>query len=150
LALWLGDLLETVADRHALGLRAGRGGAVRLLPRLGGMRGIGLVSWYRLRGRGLPGKPGPRLAPDVGGELPSEGNASEERRSELQDCVLAGVREVWYGDPRARTVDVYAAPDRRTVVTEDETLAGGDVLPGLDLAVRQVFTRVPGPEGEKG
>ena len=146
LALWLAHLVQTFLDRHDLGLLTGPDGAVRLLPRLVRMPDIAFVSWERLPGRKLPAKPVPDLAPDLAVEVLSEGNTPKEMRRKLKDYFLAGVRQVWYVDPRTRTVEVYAAPDQRVVLTEDETLAGGDILPGLDLSVRQVFTRVPRPE----
>jgi Uma2 family endonuclease len=150
LALWLAHLLQTFLDRHDLGLLTGPDGAVRLLPRLVRMPDIAFVSWERLPDRKLPAEPVPDLAPDLAVEVLSEGNTPKEMRRKLKDYFLAGVRQVWYIDPRTHTVEVYTAPDRRTVLTEDGTLAGGDILPGLGLPVRQVFTRVPGPEGEKG
>jgi Uma2 family endonuclease len=150
LALWLAHLVQGFLDRHDLGLLTGPDGAVRLLPRLVRMPDIAFVSWERLPGRKLPAEPVPDLAPDLAVEVLSEGNTPKEMRRKLKDYFLAGVRQVWYVDPRARTVEVYTAPDERVLLTEDEILVGGDVLPGLDLPVREVFTRVPGPAGGRG
>jgi hypothetical protein len=40
-------------------------------------------------------------------------------------------------------VEVFTSPDAGTVFTEEQTLDGGEVLPGLRLPVREVFARVP-------
>jgi Uma2 family endonuclease len=66
----------------------------------------------------------------------------------LKEYFLAGVTLVWFVDPSKRTVEVFTAPDASTVFTEDQTLDGGDVLPGLRLPVRDVFIRVPRSAGK--
>ena len=43
----------------------------------------------------------------------------------------------------SRAVQVYTAPDQASTVAEDQTLSGGDVLPGLALPLRRVFAEVP-------
>ncbi|HVS36800.1 MAG TPA: hypothetical protein VMS17_14665 [Gemmataceae bacterium] len=40
-------------------------------------------------------------------------------------------------------MSVCSAPDESTTLTEDQTLRGGDVLPGLALPLRRVFAEVP-------
>jgi len=42
-------------------------------------------------------------------------------------------------DPWKRTVRVYTAPDRSVLLREDQTLDGGDVLPGFSLSIRDWF-----------
>ena len=59
----------------------------------------------------------------------------------LDDYFRAGVRIVWYVDPKKRTVRVYTAPDRSTVLRENQTLDGGDVLPGFSLSIREWFAK---------
>ena len=46
-------------------------------------------------------------------------------------------------NPRKRHVRVYTAPDQFVILSEADTLDGGDVLPGLALPVRRVFERLP-------
>jgi hypothetical protein len=50
---------------------------------------------------------------------------------------------VWFVDPPKRTVEAYTAPDQSHVVREEDSLDGGDVLPGLALPVRDLFARLP-------
>jgi Uma2 family endonuclease len=60
----------------------------------------------------------------------------------LKEYFLAGVRLVWFVDPRKRTVRVFTGPDRSTVLTEQDTLDGSDVLPGLALPIKEVFAKL--------
>jgi hypothetical protein len=44
-------------------------------------------------------------------------------------------------DHRKRTIRVYTAPDQSVRLTEQDTLDGGEVLPGLQVPVRRLFER---------
>jgi Uma2 family endonuclease len=54
-----------------------------------------------------------------------------------------GVRLVWQINLKKRTVEVFTAPDQSVVLTEEDTLDGGDVFPGLKLTIRQIFAQFP-------
>ena len=55
------------------------------------------------------------------------------------DPFEAGVRLVWYVDPATKTVTAYTAPADAVVLTEADTLTGGDVLPGFEASLRDLF-----------
>jgi Uma2 family endonuclease len=57
----------------------------------------------------------------------------------LDEYFRAGVRLVWYVDPKTRTVRVYTSVDDSVVMSEDQQLDGGDVLPGFTLSIRRWF-----------
>ena len=48
-------------------------------------------------------------------------------------------RVVWYVNPTKRTVRVYTARLRSILLREDQTLDGGDDLPGFALSIRDWF-----------
>ena len=50
-----------------------------------------------------------------------------------------GVREVWVVESSARSIVVHRLGGSTKVLTTAERLDGGDVVPGLDLPVRDVF-----------
>src|SRR3712207_6860101 len=52
-----------------------------------------------------------------------------------------GVRLVWYVEPESRTVRVYTSPSDLQLLTEADTLEGGEVLPGFYLPIRDWFGR---------
>jgi Uma2 family endonuclease len=143
LAIWLSHLLQSFLDRHDLGILAGPDGALRLMPGLVRIPDITFLSWDQLPKHEVPSDPIPGLAPALAVEVLSEGNTPAEMERKLREYFLAGVRLVWLVDPARRTVTVYTAPDRRAVLTEEQTLDGGAVLPGLAVPLRTLFARTP-------
>jgi Uma2 family endonuclease len=125
-----------------LGLVAGEAGMLRLCSGLVRIPDVSFISWERIPGRRMPAEPIPTLAPDLAVEIRSEGNTKAEMDRKLQEYFSAGVLLVWIIAPEARTVTVYCAPDQFTVLTEKETLDGGDVLPGFSLPVADLFAEL--------
>jgi Uma2 family endonuclease len=151
LACHLIKLLGYFLDQHDLGNLAGPDGSLRLMPRLVRIPDISFVRWESLPRRAVPVEPIPDLIPDLAVEILSEGNTPAEMQRKLKEYFLAGVRLVWFVDPASRTIRVFTAPDRCIILTEDDTLEGGDVLPGLALSVKQVFAKLPRQEnGRRG
>jgi hypothetical protein len=52
--------------------------------------------------------------------------------------------EYCYVDLRTRTTAVYTSPEQSTVFGENDVLTGGDVLPGFELPLRELFSEVDG------
>ena len=104
---------------------------------------LSFVRWDRLPNREIPEEAIPDLVPDLAIEILSKGNTKGEMDRKLRDYFIAGVRLVWYVNPVRRSVRVYIAPDQSKLFGEDDTLDGGDVLPGLALPVRKLFKRLP-------
>src|SRR5262249_7208129 len=143
LACRLIKLLGNYLDEHPLGVLAGEAGAMRLMPGLVRIPDVSFVSWDRLPGRAIPTEPIPDLAPDLGIKVLSEGNTQREMERKRKDYFFSNVQVLWFVDLEKRTVEVFTAPDRSVVVTEDEILDGGEVLPGFRLALRELFADVP-------
>jgi Uma2 family endonuclease len=143
LAGWLIHLLYGFLRDHDLGTVAGADGAIRLMPGLVRIPDVSFVSWQRLGGPDAPREPILGLAPDLAIEVLSPGNTPGEMRRKVREYFRSSVRLVWLVDPRERAADVYRSPGRSVRRTEGESLDGGDVLPGLDLPVREVFARTP-------
>jgi Uma2 family endonuclease len=56
----------------------------------------------------------------------------------------SGVRLVWVIWPRARRVEVWSANrDASLLLDEDDTLEGGEVLPGFSVSVPELFPSRP-------
>jgi Uma2 family endonuclease len=143
LACELIKLLGYFLDRHPLGFLAGPDGTVRLMPRLVRIPDISFISWDQVPNHEVPTEPIPDLAPALAIEVLSEGNTPKEMARKLKEYFLAGSHLVWFIDLQKRTVSVYTAPDRCTVLTEEQTLDGGKVLPGFVLPLKTVFAGVP-------
>lgn len=86
------------------------------------------------------------VAPDLAVEVLSPSNTRREMEIKLAEYAKAGVKLVWYVDPERKEVDVYPAgnPDGKRTLTANDTLDGGDVLPGFAVKVERIFeSRAP-------
>ncbi len=122
-----------------LGIVTGADGMMRLFPGLVRGPDVAYASWDRVPGRRWPIEPIAGFAPDLAIEVLSRSNTKQEMARKRRDYFEAGVRLVWEVDPRARTVAVFDAPERSTVLDESMTLDGGDVLPGFALPLGDLF-----------
>jgi Uma2 family endonuclease len=138
-------LLGKFLDQHNLGDLVGADATLRLMPGLVRIPDVSFVSWDRLPNRQRPHEPIADLAPDLAIEVLSKGNTPREMERKLKEYFLSNVRCVWFVDLRKFTIEVFTAPDRSVVLTEEQTLDGGEVLPGLSLPLREVFARCPRP-----
>jgi Uma2 family endonuclease len=150
LAMDIGRLLGKFLDQHDLGDLVGADAAMRLMAGLVRIPDVSFIRWEKLPNRERPSEAIPDLAPDLAIEVLSEGNTPGEMKLKLKEYFLSDVSLVWFVDPRKRTVEVFTAPDKSTILFEDQTLDGGSVLPGLNLPVRDVFARVPHSQAGAG
>jgi Uma2 family endonuclease len=72
-------------------------------------------------------------------EVLSPGNTQQRMTLKVREYLDSGVRLVWVVHPEERTVTVYTKPGDGTVLWEDATLIGGDVLPGFTCLVAEFF-----------
>ena len=132
-------LREWVIPRK-LGVVVGEAGMMRLFPGTVFIPDVAYVSKGRLpKGRKSAV---PNLAPDIAVEVLSASNTKREMKRKRQDYFKAGTRLVWEFDPQSRTVAVYTSPERRKMLTENQTLDGGNVLPGFTLSLRELFAEI--------
>ena len=75
------------------------------------------------------------IVPDLVIEILSSGNTKKEMDKKLSLYFAAGVRLVWYADPKKRQVWVYDGVDHGVCLDHTATLDGGVVLPGFTLRV---------------
>ncbi|MGL4513929.1 MAG: Uma2 family endonuclease [Lacipirellulaceae bacterium] len=139
LALRLGALLTAFVTERKLGITAGEAGMLRILPDQVRIPDVSFISWDRLEGSGFPEQAAPDLAPDLAVEVLSAGNTEREMRRKLDEYFEAGVRLVWYIDPATKTVTTYTTPEQSVVLTVDDKLTGGEVLPGFEASLRELF-----------
>jgi len=150
LAMILGHLLESFLEEHDWGVTVGEGGMLRLMAGQVRIPDVGYFSWNKFPNRELPREPIPDLVPDLAIEVLSRGNTEAEMQRKLRDYFAAGVRLVWYIDLRQRSTRVYSSVAKVTVIGEDQPLSGGDVLPGFEVTLSELFARADrqGPAGE--
>ena len=139
LALRLGKLLSIFVDDNDLGIVVGADAMMRLALGLVRIPDVSFVSWDRLPEREVPRDPIVNLAPDLAIEVLSKGNTKQEMARKLEDYFSAGVRLVWYVDPKTESVQCYTSPTISTPVKAPEALEGGAVLPGFTLPLDALF-----------
>ena len=141
LAIVIAYFIESFLDDHDLGVVAGEHGLLRLFPNQVRIPDVSFISWEQFPDRKLPADPIPGLYPNLAVEVLSQSNTEKEMRRKLREYFAAGTQLVWLVDPKARTVRVYTSPRKSKLVREDQTLDGGDVLPGFQLPLRKLFVR---------
>ena len=79
------------------------------------------------------------FAPDLVVEVISPGDRAGEVLAKVADWLSAGTRLVWVLDPARRVARVYRADGTEQILTADESLDGGDVVPGFSCPLREIF-----------
>ena len=144
LAIAIGASLRAFVRANDLGIVLGEQGTLRILVGQVRVPDVSFIAWSRFPGGRLPDVPIPAVAPDLAMEVLSAGNTEAEMERKLRDYFAAGVRLVWYVDPRTRTARSYVGPEQCTVLNEADSLSGGDVLPGFQLSLRELFAEIEG------
>ena len=78
-------------------------------------------------------------APDLAVEVLSPDDRPGYVREKVAEWLEAGTVAVWVVDPRKRTVTIHAVGKQSSTFGESDMLRGGELLPGLEFAVREVF-----------
>lgn len=76
--------------------------------------------------------------PDLAVEVQSPGQGPKLMGEKAAYYLANGSRLVWLIYPDKRLIEVLT-PDDRVFLTEEDTLGGGDVLPGFSVVVRDIF-----------
>jgi Uma2 family endonuclease len=78
-------------------------------------------------------------APDLAVEVVSPNDRFSEVEEKVEDWIAAGTRMVLIANPRSRTVTVRLPGNKIEILTERDTIQGGEVVPGWTLPVADVF-----------
>jgi Uma2 family endonuclease len=78
-------------------------------------------------------------APDFVVEVLSPSDSASEVLEKIDEWLSAGTRLVWLVDPQKKTIRIFAPKRPQQIVGLGGMLDGGDVLPGLRVAVSEIF-----------
>lgn len=78
-------------------------------------------------------------APDLAVEVVSPSDTIRRVEGKVAQWLEAGTRLLWVVSPRLRTVTVYRSLTGIETLTENDTLDGGDVVPGFQIPVAEIF-----------
>ena len=99
---------------------------------------IAYISSERLPiGEDVPGYS--EVIPNVVVEVASPSDSRTEVRRKALMWLEHGVGVVWVAHPVSHTIDVYQADSSMLTLTEDDTLGGGETLPGFACRVSDIF-----------
>lgn len=149
LASLIGHWIETFLETNDIGMTLTSDGPFRLRKGRMRMPDVSFLRWSRFPNRVMPKVKVLKMAPDLAIEVLSESNTRREMQRKLEEYFAAGTLVVWYIDPKTRTARVFTSVSNVTDVPEDGTLDGGDLLPGFQLPLRDLFARA-GSRGDVG
>ncbi|WP_235905532.1 Uma2 family endonuclease [Tautonia marina] len=134
-------LLNNHVLAHRLGYVSGADGIMRLMPQLVRIPDVAFVARNRFPGGKLPDEPIPSLVPNLAVEVLSKDKSRAEMERKIREYFEAGVRLVWMVDPTRRTVRVHPGPtaEQSVLLSETETLDGGEVVTGFSVTVTELF-----------
>jgi Uma2 family endonuclease len=141
IAIAIASALRAFVVPRKLGYVTGEAGTTQILLDLVRVPDAAFVSRDRLP-HGLPREPVPLLVPDLAVEVLSISNTPREMERKRSEYFQAGVRLCWCVDIRNRTVAVYTSPDNPQIFSEQQTLDGGNVLPGFTLPLGPLFAEL--------
>lgn len=129
-------------DEHELGVGFGPSAMYRLKDGLVRIPDFTFVSWGRLPGGEVPDVEIADIVPDLVVEFPRQGHTKREMDRKVREYFEAGVRLVWLIHYPQRTAEVYTSAKQQRQLTENSTLDGLDVLPGLMVPLHHLFARL--------
>ena len=134
----LGSYLHTFVKTHKLGrVLADTGTIVERDPDT--VRGPDLAFISQARLTAYPTEVFLGIAPELCVEILSPSNRPKEIREKVGEYFAAGARLVWVVDQKRERVTVYRSLADMRILTKTEQLEGGDVLPGFQLPLEQLF-----------
>lgn len=137
-ALAIARILGMFVSKHRLGLVSGADGFFRLLSSTRGPD-VAFLARERLPGGTFPTQPYPQLAPNLVVEVLSPGNTKAEMARKRLEYFHSGVQIVWIVDCTNRSVAIYTSTSNVKVVSEEESINGGDAIPGFTSTVADFF-----------
>jgi Uma2 family endonuclease len=78
------------------------------------------------------------IPPDLAVEIISPSDQPRHLLWKLAHYLRAGTT-VWVVDPQEKLAEVFAPDQTACIARWDDTIHGGDVLPGFTLAVKEIF-----------
>lgn len=79
------------------------------------------------------------LAPDLAVEIISPSETAQMVQDKVQDYLMAGVRLIWLVYPKLKTVVEYKSATEIRHLGINESLEGGDVIPGFRYSLKRLF-----------
>jgi Uma2 family endonuclease len=82
-------------------------------------------------------------APDLAVEVVSPSDRPDGVAAKGQDWLQAGCAAVWIVNPHDRTVCIRQRGEREVILSANDMLGGGNILPGFSMPVAKIFATMP-------
>ncbi|MCE2470458.1 MAG: Uma2 family endonuclease [Anaerolineae bacterium] len=102
------------------------------------VRGLDIAFLSNSRELGPPDFSWYEIGPDLAVEVISPSNTAGDIHLKVMQLFNAGTRLVWLVYPESRTVVAHTS-DGAVTLHENDALSGGDVLPGFEIRVGDIF-----------
>lgn len=140
-ACYVFHFIAVYLEDHDVGAVSGETGAIRVRRGIVRMPDVSFVSWDKIPNRLMPAGGIAGFIPDLAVEVLSRSNTRAEMLRKREEYFRAGTKLVWEIHPTRQTASAYTSPRRFTRVEAGGVLDGGDVLPGFQLSLTELFTR---------
>ena len=80
------------------------------------------------------------VCPELIVEVMSPDDAWSEVNEKLEEYFAVGAQLIWVVDPRRQRLHIYRSLTDLEILTAQDTLTGGEVLPGFQVPVAELFT----------
>lgn len=100
--------------------------------------GVAFISHGRLEQANAQGYL--NIAPELVIEVMSPSDSWSDVNDKLEDYFSIDTQQVWVVDPQRQRVHVYRSLTDLTILTINDTLTGGDVLPGFSVPVAEILS----------
>lgn len=138
IAAVLARIIGLFVVQHRLGIVATNDALVRIQGSEADTRGVDVAFFARGRIPRDRRAAATSIAPDLVIEILSPSDRAGPVQQKTRDWLQAGVRLLWYIDPETGITAVHQG-ERTAYVDTDDTLSGGEVLPGFTLRLRDIF-----------
>lgn len=136
--------IETWLTTNNIGYCNGEGAYARLQYGLVRIPGMSFIRWERVCDHTVPRDPICGVLPNLAVEVLSPSDTSAEIERKRREYFASAVELVWIVDPEMIEVEVWTSAKDCHILTVDDVLDGGAVLPGFRLSIREWFQRSEG------
>jgi Uma2 family endonuclease len=77
--------------------------------------------------------------PDLAVEVLSPSERKAKVAQKISQWLGFGAKQVWIVNPKTKSVEIHESTKDTIILSEDEDLQGGDLLPGFQIAVAKLF-----------
>jgi len=137
----LSALLENYLAGNPVGKAvANTGFILRRNPDITRAPDVAFIAANQIESHPIPERGFWEVTPDLAVEIVSPDDRADAVAEKVQEYLRAGVRLVWVIYPRQRQIYRFRPAGHGTAVEDADTLSGGDVLPGFELALHQLWS----------